>query len=251
MKKMTVRGVTIGEGMPKIIAPIVGQDENSILSEAAVIRDLQADIAEWRIDHYTSGTDADSVIRTAGLVRAVLKNIPLLITFRTQHEGGASAISPEAYAQLLTALCRARCADMIDVEVFSHPDAAAQIIRCARENGVCVIASNHDFSATPEAAEILRRLRHMAHIGADIAKIAVMPRENSDVLTLLQATARAHAELDCPLITMSMGALGAVSRISGECFDSACTFGSAAAASAPGQIPVPQLRAILQALRQK
>lgn len=246
MKIITVRGVRIGEGMPKIIAPIVGKTGRDILSQARDIRDCGADIAEWRIDHYTDGADGESVAMIAKHIRAILDGIPLLITFRTQNEGGAAAIAPHDYANLLTDICLSGCADMIDVEAFM--EGAADIITRARECGVCVVASNHDFSATPEEDEILRRLQYMAEIGADIPKIAVMPNDNMDVLTLLRATARAAALLDCPLITMSMGATGAVSRLSGECFGSACTFGSVGAVSAPGQMPVPQLRAALEML---
>lgn len=248
MKSITVRGVRIGEGIPKIIAPIVGRTEQEILAQAEAIAASGADIAEWRIDHYENGSDADFVHKTAADIHNILHNIPLLITFRTQNEGGAQAIEPQDYALLLQKICRSGCADMIDTEAFIGAEEAQAVIRCARECGVCAVASNHDFSATPDEEEILRRLRHMRDIGADIAKIAVMPQNNLDVLTLLRATARAAAEMDCPLITMSMGGTGAVSRIAGECFGSACTFGSVGEASAPGQMPVHRLRAALETL---
>ena len=40
---------------------------------------------------------------------------------------------------------------------------------------------------------------------------------------------------------MSMGKLGVISRICGEVFGSAVTFGTAGKASAPGQLPANQL----------
>ena len=235
MKPVIVRGVRIGEGMPKIIAPIVGRTREEILKEAAAI--------------CASGAEPDAACAMAAGLRAALGEIPLLCTFRTRNEGGAQAIAPESYAVLLRQICECGAADMIDVEAFSAAD-AAQLIADARSCGICTVASNHDFSATPAEDELVRRLEYMAQIGADIPKIAVMPADNGDVLTLLRATARAATTTGRPLITMSMGALGAVSRISGECFGSACTFGSVGAASAPGQIPVAQLRAALEMLRQ-
>lgn len=76
-----------------------------------------------------------------------------------------------------------------------------------------------------------------------------MPRSAKDVLTLLSATENVKSLYpDEPLITMSMGKLGAVSRISGEIFGSAMTFGSAKKASAPGQIEVTALQKILEIL---
>jgi len=89
----------------------------------------------------------------------------------------------------------------------------------------------------------------MQALGADICKIAVMPRSAADVLTLLDATRIMHEEYaDRPLITMSMGGLGVVSRIAGQVFGSAATFGMVGTASAPGQVDASELRALLDVL---
>ena len=90
----------------------------------------------------------------------------------------------------------------------------------------------------------------MQRLGADICKIATMPHSPAEHASLLDATrimAEEHA--DRPLITMAMGALGIVSRVSGETFGSAATFGIAGNPSAPGQIPAEDLHAVLTALR--
>ena len=75
----------------------------------------------------------------------------------------------------------------------------------AREHNVKVVASNHDFEKTPGKKELIDRLCHMQNLGADILKIAVMPKDKKDVLTLLSATEemnRMYASR--PIITMSM-----------------------------------------------
>lgn len=248
MKPITVRGVRIGEGMPKIIAPIVGEAREMILREAAAIRESGADIAEWRIDWYEHGDCGSRVISLAAELRPILGEIPILCTFRTQKEGGQKAIDPDSYARLLMGICRAAEIDMIDIEAFTDESLVREVIDFAHKCGSHVVASNHDFHATPPQQEIVRRLTYMAELGADISKIAVMPADRHDVLALLSATAQAADVLDCPLITMSMSAMGVVSRLSGECFGSSCTFGSVGHASAPGQIPVTQLREVLRIL---
>ena len=89
----------------------------------------------------------------------------------------------------------------------------------------------------------------MQRLGAYICKIATMPHSPADVLTLLDATRIMSAEhADRPLITMAMGALGIVSRVSGETFGSAATFGMAGTPSAPGQIPVEDLHEVMTVL---
>ena len=89
----------------------------------------------------------------------------------------------------------------------------------------------------------------MQQAGADLPKLAVMPRSRTDVLTLLAATAEmADCHPDTPVITMSMGALGAVSRLCGEAFGSAMTFANPGTASAPGQVPLDVVNAVLDSL---
>ena len=83
----------------------------------------------------------------------------------------------------------------------------------------------------------------MLDLGADIAKLAVMPRNRADAARLLLATAQAAAQRPGKaLITMSMGRDGAVTRYCGGAFGSAATFGTLSAASAPGQPPVTLLK---------
>ena len=132
--------------------------------------------------------------------------------------------------------------DLVDVEAFFHKIPARELIEELHRAGVKVIGSNHDFNKTPNQDEMIKRLKEIRELGADIPKIAVMPNSPGDVLTLLSA-------MDCPIITMSMGKDGMVSRISGGTFGSALTFGTVGKASAPGQIPVKELREMLEILK--
>ena len=78
-----------------------------------------------------------------------------------------------------------------------------------------------------------------------------MPQSTSDVLTLLAATLEMQEQYaDRPIITMSMANTGVISRLAGEVFGSAATFGAVKKASAPGQISVNDLRTVLTILHQ-
>ncbi|OLA13217.1 MAG: type I 3-dehydroquinate dehydratase, partial [Coprococcus sp. 43_8] len=171
---------------------------------------------------------------------------PILFTFRTSKEGGEKAIEPEAYAILNKEAAKSGYVDLVDVEAFTGDEIVKDIIAGAHEYGVKVVASNHDFHKTPSQEEIVARLRKMQELGADIPKIAVMPQSKKDVLTLLCATEEmATNYADRPIITMSMGGTGVISRVCGEAFGSALTFGAAKKASAPGQMNASDLREIL------
>lgn len=243
---VTIRNVTIGRGRPKICVPITGQTRPEILKEAGGFSSIPADLAEWRADWYEDVFDAEKLADTAKALREALGELPLLFTFRTKTEGGEKAADDTQYKRLNLSMAESGCADLIDVELFSKETVAEELISAAHEHSVKVIGSSHDFHSTPSQEEIVKKLCHMQKAGADIAKIAVMPRSEQDVLTLLSATlemSRHHA--DCPVITMSMSETGLISRLAGESFGSAVTFGAASKASAPGQIGVRELRQVL------
>ena len=183
------------------------------------------------------------------LFRSALKDIPLLFTFRTSKEGGEKSMEPEAYAALNKAAAQTGNVDLVDVEVFTGDAIVTEIIEAAHAAGVKVVASNHDFDKTPDKDDIVGRLCKMQELGADIPKIAVMPQNKKDVLTLLAATEEMYREhADRPIITMSMAGTGVISRLCGEVFGSALTFGAAKKASAPGQMSVGDLAQVLSLL---
>ena len=201
---------------------------------------------EWRVDWFEDVFDTDKVLDVAKDLQTVLKDTPILFTFRTAKEGGEKAISNKDYKALNMAVAKSGYVDLIDVEAFTGEEIVKSMIQEAHSYGVKVIASNHDFDATPAKDEIVRRLRMMQDYGADIPKMAVMPRNKQDVLTLLSATLEMSEQFaDRPIITMSMAGTGVVSRLTGETFGSALTFGAATKASAPGQINVNELEQVL------
>ena len=241
-----VRGVRIGEGIPKICVPIVGTTMDEILAAAKYFESVKKDVVEWRADWFEGVFDFAQVEAVLKELRRVLGNTPILFTFRTANEGGEKAIEPAAYAELNKRAAATGLIDLVDVEAFTGDEVVRDIIESAHESGVVVVASNHDFEKTPEKDEIVRRLRKMQELGADIPKIAVMPQSRKDVLTLLSATEEMVSEYaDRPIITMSMSATGLISRLCGECFGSALTFGAVGKASAPGQMNASDLSEIL------
>ncbi|WP_295650382.1 type I 3-dehydroquinate dehydratase [uncultured Dietzia sp.] len=237
---------------PTIIVPITARDLTELdQSAAASAAALAGAAAEWRVDLFTPFTDgggAHPAQAVAALERlaGLLPDTPILATFRTTAEGGSAEIAADSYVALIDALAATGLVAAVDVE-YRHPE-AGRAIAAAHRHGVPVVASNHDFDATPPTEEIVARLEAMETAGADVAKIAVMPHSAADVVTLLDATERRYRQARIPLITMSMGALGAVTRIGGGAFGSAATFATVGAASAPGQLPADGVRAALDLL---
>lgn len=249
MKTVKVRNVEIGSGIPKICVPIVGITKEDIIAEAKSLDNISVDVVEWRVDWFESVFDFSKVEDMLKELRAALGDLPLLMTFRTSKEGGEKAIEADAYAELNIKAAETGYVDLVDVEVFTGDDIVKKIITGAHKAGVRVVASNHDFDKTPDKDDIVSRLRKMQDLDADIPKIAVMPTSKKDVLTLLAATEEMYREYaDRPIITMSMAGTGVISRLCGEVFGSALTFGAAKKASAPGQMGVNDLSTVLTLL---
>lgn len=251
MKPLNIKNLIIGNGIPKICVPIVASsiDEwKHQLPQYKTCTDI--DIIEWRGDFIPEATHLPFMLNMAEEIRHTLPNIPLLFTFRSKKEGGEQEITFSDYKKLNLALAQSNLVDMIDLELFSATDTEqlTSLVSELHNTGTKIIFSNHDFSKTPEESVILSRLSAMEELGADIAKIALMPQTADDVISLLSATVKADHSLHIPVVTMSMGKLGMISRISGGTFGSAITFGSLTKSSAPGQIPVAKLKDFLTTL---
>jgi 3-dehydroquinate dehydratase-1 len=248
-KTITVRGVTLGEGAPKICVPMVGTSLPQLIEEAHFLKTLDLDIVEWRVDFFEQVEQIETVVEALKEIRSILTEKPLVFTFRTAQEGGEKEVSTAFYLALNKTILETGLVDIVDVELFNEENDIKAFVNAAHGQNVYVIVSNHDFDKTPAKEEIVSRLRKAQELGGDLPKIAVMPTNTADVLTLLDATNTMNEQYaDRPFITMSMAGKGVISRIAGEVFGSALTFGAAKKASAPGQIDVQELRSVINLL---
>ncbi|WP_019913461.1 type I 3-dehydroquinate dehydratase [Paenibacillus sp. HW567] len=246
---VTVKDITLGEGMPKICVPLVGTTAAELVEEAEALKALAPDLVEWRSDFFTEVEEPAAVLGMLNQLHAILPDIPLIFTFRSAREGGEREISAEYYIRLNQAAAGSGHVDIIDVELAGEEADVRGLIAAAHACGVFVIVSNHDFDGTPSEEEMVSRLRRAQELGGDLPKIAVMPQNAGDVLTLLAATNTMQEQYaDRPIITMSMAGEGVISRLAGEIFGSALTFGAAHKPSAPGQVAVAELRKALELL---
>lgn len=181
-------------------------------------------------------------------IRGALKALPLLFTFRSKKEGGETELSDEAYFALNREAARSGLVDVIDIELFNDEAQIRALVDDAHAAGVKVIMVIM-ISIRPRSGRYYLSPAPHAGSGADLPKIAVMPQSPQDVLTLLAATLTMKEKYATrPLITMSMGKSGGVSRVTGRLFGSAMTFGTAGQASAPGQIAIAKLREVMDIL---
>lgn len=249
MKELVIKGKSIGVGRrPLICVSLMGGNNEEIMTNLSSIleesKSSHIDIIEFRGDFYDDLEELERLGEILAKVKGMIGDIILLFTIRSPREGGESReYHVTSISKINEFVVENNLADMVDMELFS---ADASLIELAKMQGVKIIMSNHDFSSTPDRDTILERLVKMQELGADIAKIAVMPNTEKDLITLLEATYEMKtAHKDIPIVTMSMGAKGALSRVVGEIFGSAITFAAVGRPSAPGQIPAKELNEML------
>ena len=271
-------------GLPAVAVSLTGPSLAQARTQARSAIDAGADVLELRVDlleeagALAAPTPLDAATAAAqvleclrGLGEAIdttdgaNAGSPVLLTCRTAAEGGRAQLDDAAYGALLRSVLDGltdwapeRRPAAIDVEV--QRGCLPQVCAQAHALSIDVVASFHDFETTPADEALEEVLARMAREGADLAKIAVWPTSADDVARLLGVCARATAgageaaALDVPVAAMSMGALGAVSRVA-PAFGSALTFAAVpdeqgqARASAPGQLPIQDVRRCLELLR--
>ncbi len=244
-KTLTIKGHTFGGEKPLVCLPIVEKTAEEIVQVAVKLAKTSATVVEWRIDFFEQHQDVKAVADVVKQLQGVLGKQLLLATFRSVREGGQEECETPQYLALCQQLCKAHV-DLLDVE-HTHGSEVVKVINdMAKSYGVCTVLSAHRFDMTPTLDHLEEQMSQMAALRPDIVKLAVMPTNAEDVATLLLATARFSSVPEHPLcITMSMGELGKISRVSGGIFGSVMTFAVGETASAPGQMPLTQVEELL------
>jgi 3-dehydroquinate dehydratase-1 len=250
-KPILLRGKPVGaSAFPLICTPLVGRTREAVLAEVEAVLPKRPDVLEWRVDFFAAVGDTAEVLATARAIRESAGAIPVMFTRRAASEGGEKIALAEARViELYAAACASGLVDLVDYETAHAEADFARVRAMSRERGVALIGSYHNFEATPAAAVLAAKFALAHERGADIAKVAVMPKGPADVLTLLGATHAASQSLPIPLISMSMGPYGSLSRMVGFVYGSALTWAVGKSSSAPGQVPIDDLRAVLAVVR--
>ena len=227
----------------KVCVPIMGKTKAEVIVQAVKVAKMKPDIVEFRAD-YLEDIKKENVVCIVEDIKKIIDDIELIFTFRTKNEGGEREISDLEYKELCNAA--AGGCEYVDVEIIGHLDIANKMIEGIQEKGAKVIGSNHHFDKTPENIKLTEVMTTMEKAGADICKIAVMPKDRSDVERFMEISKQLCEIITVPIITMSMGELGSVTRVCTDKTGSCVTFAAGIQASAPGQINVHMARKLLK-----
>jgi 3-dehydroquinate dehydratase-1 len=241
------RPLEFGGELPFFCKPIVPCDFTELRAEAETADSLKPELIEWRADFLSSPTTC-SVIEAARLLRTIAASEAIIFTLRKKSEGGVQEIANDERHIFIATVVRSQLIDL-DLELANELQFLDSLMAIARDHDIPVRLAFHNFENTPLNEELLVKIEAMRAQGAHIATIAVMPRTRDEVLRLLQGTATARKLYpELPLVTMSMGGLGTVTRIAGFLYGSDMSFASGKTGSAPGQIPIEDARSMSEML---
>ena len=261
MGKVTYKNITFGDRIPKICVPIVGRTEAEILSQSsAIIAEAEriaalglrkapvVDMIEFRADYFDLVTNQTILTALLHNLRMQHPDRLILFTYRSEEEGGELRHdrAENMLDDIISWAMVSGYVDLIDIELKSGNYRVVRNSTKARDLGIGVVMSFHDFENTPHSEVMESLLWDMEQLGGDILKIAVTPNNHFDVdrvLELTEAVTRggsAHP-ISRPVVLISMGQKGIETRISGAKTGSAFTFATVGTGSAPGQLSLEEL----------
>ena len=205
-----------------------------------VMRYHDADIIEWRADFLPK----EAILQVAPAIFEKFAGRELVFTLRTRAEGGQIELSSEEYVQMIKEVAQLYQPDYIDFEYFSYKDVFDQMLDFPN-----LVLSYHNFQETPE--NLMEILSELTSLNPKVVKIAVMANTEQDVLDLMNFT-RGFKTLnpEQEYVTISMGKVGKVSRITSDVTGSSWSFASLDEASAPGQISLSSMTKIREILNE-
>lgn len=199
-----------------------------------------ADVIEWRADFL----DKNEILTVAPAVFEKFAGREILFTLRTRGEGGQIDLTSEEYLAIIQDIQSIYHPDFIDFEFYSHREVFEQMLEFSN-----LVLSYHNFQETPE--NMMEILSELTSLSPKLVKVSVMAHNEQEVLDLMNYT-RGFKTLnpEQDYVTISMGKVGKISRLTADLTGSSWSYASVGEESAPGQIPLENMRRIRELLNE-
>lgn len=246
-KPVKLRNITLGSGHLALIMPIAARNEEEVISLAKEFEEHQPDILEWRVDYFDEVEDCQKLLAAAAALRKEVGDMAIMVTPRHHEENGVREIKPEAKKKILITLIQSGLVDMVDIEMRYGKNYIHGIKEECQKNGVALMVSYHDLVHTPDSQEVINLLKQEVDLGADVCKVSFVAETYGDTDRLGHSIALAREEgIEVPIVSISAGPKGTLSRICGDVFGSDGTFVSTGKTH---QIHIDDVRALRKTLK--
>ncbi len=242
-ERITIKNIEIGGNKTLICTPITSLYAEEFIKDIDDALLQNPDALEWRLDYFDN-LSPDYVYHTLNSIKDKLSNTIFILTLRDNKEGGRCHLSQDDKISIIECSIKTGVVDIIDIEQIQGKDYIDKIKKMIVDTDIKLILSYHDFNLTPDKEDIIQKIKTALKLGADIPKVAYMPKSSEDVLRLLETGLYCKKTLKTLLITISMGNLGKISRVCAGQFGCDITFASFKNTTAPGQIEIGNLKKI-------
>lgn len=224
--------------MTYLTVSLLAKDESSFEAQLLAAKKKGAEAIEIRADALTV-PDAETAVKLVHLTKK--QHLPVIMTCRDKAEGGFAQLDQSLRLSILRQAIAAG-ADFVDIEAenFKHPDVQSVLLAMLQQYpDTQLIISRHNFSGPFADLKLIYESILVMYPEA-IPKIVYKARHINDCFAAFDLL----SEADCPAIVFAMGQAGMISRILAKKFGAFLTFASLDddSASAPGQIPIDQMK---------
>jgi len=226
---------------PAVCGAVMGNDVEEMESTVALAVKQGADLIEIRADSLKDGK---------GLSKLFRGDLPVIFTNRPKHEGGNFRGTEEKRTELILEAI-GNGASCVDLEISTPGRLRKRVVKEARQKGVSVLISHHNFSITPSAKSLLGIARKMSATGGDLIKIVTFAKDVSDSMRILDFLIEAQEPVTVPVIAFAMGEPGRISRVASLLLGSPFTYASVGKPTALGQLSVVEAKQLLRKLTLK
>ena len=217
--------------------------------------DAETTMVEVRVDLLSK----ENIKKNKGsqLVRAAKDaGILSIATCRSLDETNPNDFSDARLGALLD--CVSNGASYVDVEYEAPTVYVEKVVKRAKQHGVQVVVSFHDYETTPSMSDLEEIVAKCYAMGADVAKVAVMNSSAQDAARVLALYASSEPESkkrprnERKLVALGMGAHGKITRFACLALGSPFTFCAASdeSATAPGQLSLKTMLELQRSLAQ-
>jgi 3-dehydroquinate dehydratase I len=213
-------------------------------SLAGLLHHREVDLLEWRLDLFHKRQGLERTFSALTLLSAPARH-PVVVTNRPEGEGGGFEGPENLRLEILHKAVEAG-AEWVDLEGWVDETT----LQGFRAQNARLLLSHHDFSATPERADLEGLAEAMARKQPEAIKFATHARTPEDNLRVLELIPFGREQLGVEVLAFCMGPLGRWSRLICLLLGSPWTYVQLPelASAAPGQWTATEMRRLLRDL---
>jgi 3-dehydroquinate dehydratase-1 len=224
--------------IPAVCGSIRGKNPEEVRKLLSAALKLEADLVELRLDF----------IKNHGAIKDLIPaDFPTLVTNRPKREGGHFMGSEDDRIRILIDWMKLG-ADCVDIELSTEMNLLNDVVKEAKQLGVSVLVSHHDFNGTPSVQELMEIAKKAERTGGNLIKIVTTANGVKDSVRIMDFLLQAQAQLKVPLVALAMGEAGKVSRIVSPLLGSPIIYAAVEEATAAGQMDIPTTKRLLTEL---